>query len=552
MRRFVAIIGFLVASIGCETVERPRDDLVAKSSGVVVASVEMRLPKRYLHFGAQDADSVFMYRLLGNEAPYTPGALFWSDEVVDGHAIFLAVPPGRYAVAGAVVRIERTTSTGMTPVGGGVSIGSSSTTVTTVTGLFPGDLVRSLVVDVEAAGVAVAGEVDLDLGSLESMDDAQRYAYRVVAPRHASGEAIRWLSSDFHYRASARRIDQSASKIAEIGEDVRSELSEAGWAWRSPLGPSEVAALEFTVAAPSPTASSNEPRAGSAPALALRIVEDSSSDTSDVYLEQLRQTITAELASRGFDVDKEPSDLTLEVAVRELTPGSGLTTVRKEPARFRYTVTLSLPSGEVMNRSDGEETLGDKTYSLRDARKLTDSATLDELIARAVDDIVKDAKILGHSPTESAALWLEKPELRIVLDDRVGSEYSTAGIADFETLLAEEMRTAGYRLDSSGSALTLDIRILSYHPGSRAKRLIGFGYGAAKLEYDSTLRDASGKVLGHISGKKRYTGLEITDSPESKSERELRWDMAEHCADQIGRYVRTLPAPPPNDIAVGP
>ena len=114
---------------------------------------------------------------------------------------------------------------------------------------------------------------------------------------------------------------------------------------------------------------------------------------------------------------------------------------------------------------------------------------------------------------------------------------------DPEEMLAEELRTAGYRLGGGGGALTLEVEIVKFEHGSRAKRLIGIpGLGASSLAYEATVLDARGVVLGRTEGRKRFTGYELINNPAFRTKRELRIDMANHCAAQIGKYVQTLPA----------
>jgi hypothetical protein len=237
--------------------------------------------------------------------------------------------------------------------------------------------------------------VEIDAGSLRGLDDAQRYSYRRVAPDQAAGKARGWLDKkQYHYRATVRRVDQSEARIDQISQDVRSELSQAGWQWLKPSGPSSVAAVDF------------------------------------------------------------------------------------------------LPFG-----------------------------------------------------------WLSRPAIQIVLKDHVGTDYSAAGSASFEEMLAEDLRTAGYRLGSGNDALTLEVEIVKYEPGSRVKRFIlsdlrfiGFpAFGASRLVYEATVLDASGNVLGRTEGRKRYTGTEIIDdNPELMSALQIREGMASHCATQIGEYMQTL------------
>ena len=544
MRRTTAVSVCLLGILGCATVPPPPslDPTVAMKFGIVIASVEMNLPMRFTRFGATDADRVFMYRIDGNAAPYTPGPLIWSDQIIDGHAVFLEVPPGRYAIAGAVVNIKNTTGSGMMPVGGGFSVGTSFTTVTPVTAYFPDELVRSLCVEVSGGGVATVGEVEVDLASIRALDDAQRYAYRRVAPDHAAGKARSWLTGKRHYRATARRVDQSQARIDEISLDVRSKLSEAGWQWQEPSGPSTVAALDYVVSGSTSTTSA---RAG-APlvAVSLQVVDDVGSETSAEDVGSFEQVLAFELADAGFAVGKDPVDLAIDIEVKELTSGSNsLLSLRDESAVLRYTVTVSRPSGEILGRSDGERRFGDEIFTLQDPKIMGAGFTTELLIAQSAGEIVDYAQVLHHVPAEAIARWSSRPAIQIVLKDHVGTDYSAAGSADFEEMLAEELRTAGYRLGGGGDALTLEVEIVKFEPGSRAKRLIGIpGLGASSLAYEATVLDTWGSVLGRTEGRKRFTGWELINNPAFRTDRELRIDMANHCAAQIGEYMQTLAA----------
>ncbi len=550
-RGTAAVSVWLLGVLGCATVPPPPlDPTVAMNSGIVVVSVGMHLPKRYLSFGAQGADRVFMYRVDGDAAPYTPGPLIWSDQIIDGHAVFLEVPPGRYAIAGAVVNLQNASSSPMTPVGGGVSVGMSFTKVTPVTAYFPDELVRSLCVEVSGGGVATVGEVEVDLGSIRALDDAQRYAYRRVGPDHA-GKVRSWLTGKHHYRATARRVDQSPARIDEVSQDVRSKLSEAGWQSLESSGPSTVAALEYVVPTPTSTTSA---RAG-APlvAVSLQVVDDVGSETSAEDVRSFEQVLALEFADAGFAVGKDPADLAIDIEVKELTSGTNsLLSLRDESAVLRYTVTVFRPSGEVLGRSNGEHRFGDEIFTFQDPKNMGADFTTELLIAQGVGAIVDYAQVLHHVPADAIARWASRPAIEVVLNDNVETDYSAAGSVDFEEMLIEELRTAGYRLGGGGDALILEVEIVKYEPGSRAKRLSMPGWGASRLAYEATVLDASGSVLGRTEGQKRYTGFELTDNPELKNDRQLRVDMADHCAAQISKFVQALPVAAASPISAAP
>jgi hypothetical protein len=286
--------------------------------------------------------------------------------------------------------------------------------------------------------------------------------------------------------------------------------------------------------------------------VSLRVVDHVGSETSAEDVASFEQVLAFELAEAGFEASRDVADLAIDIAVKELTSGSRFLSLRDEPAVLRYTVTVSRPSGEILGRSDGEQRLGDKIFTLEDPKNLGAALTTELLIARGAGDIVDYAQVLHHVPAEAIARWSSKPAIQIVLKDHVGTDYSAAGSASFEEMLAEELRTAGYRMGSGGDALALEVEIVKYEPGSRVKRLTIPGWGAARLAYEATVLDSSGSVLGRTEGQKRYTGFELTDDPKLKSNRQLRVDMADHCAAQIGEYMQTLPIAAPSHVSTAP
>ncbi len=181
------------------------------------------------------------------------------------------------------------------------------------------------------------------------------------------------------------------------------------------------------------------------------------------------------------------------------------------------------------------------------------ASTTELLIAQSAGEIVDYVQVLHHVPAEAIALWLSRPAIQIVLNDHVGTDYSSAGSADFEEMLAEELQSAGYRVGGSGDALTLEVEIVKFEPGSRAKRLTGIpGLGASSLAYEAAVLDASGRVLGRTEGRKRFTGYELINNPAFRTDRELRIDMADHCAAQIGEYVQSIPIAPRSRVSAAP
>ena len=122
-------------------------------------------------------------------------------------------------------------------------------------------------------------------------------------------------------------------------------------------------------------------------------------------------------------------------------------------------------------------------------------------------------------------------------------------------MLAEELDKTGYRLGGGDDALTLEVKIVRYKPGSRTMRLAtGFGPGAARLAYNVTVLDASGNRLGHTEGRKDYVGYELKpgDNPAFKRDRKVRLEMLDHCASQISEYVQSLPIARASQVSAGP
>jgi hypothetical protein len=194
-------------------------------------------------------------------------------------------------------------------------------------------------------------------------------------------------------------------------------------------------------------------------------------------------------------------------------------------------------------------------FTLEDPKTMGAGATTDLLFARVAGDIVDYSQILHRVPAEAIARWLDRPVIQIVSKDRVGSDSSAAASAALEERLAEELDKLGYRLGGGDDAVTLEVEIVKYKPGSRTMRLaIGFGAGAARLAYKATVLEASGNLLGHTEGQKSYTGYELNlaGNPIFKSDREVRLDMLDHCASQISKYVQSLPIEGADQISVGP
>jgi hypothetical protein len=555
MLRTAALNIVLLAVFGCVTdlpLRPPVDPAVAMNSGIVVVSVKMHFPTRYLMFGALDAERVFMYRIDGDAAPYTPGSIIWSDQVIGGNAVFLEVPPGRYAIAGAHVTLRSSSGTGMAPVGGGFSIGMSVTSVTPVTAYFADTLVRSLSAEVKGGDVITLGEVAVELGRMTALDNAQRYAYRRVAPDHVAGNASSWIGRQ-HYKATARRVDQSQARIDEISQYVREKLSTAGWQSMEPSGPSTLAALDYLV--PRSTSTLRDWTGAPFPAVSLNVIDHVGSETSAADVANFEQVLAFAFVDAGFALGEEPADLGIDVAVSELTAGSHLFSLKDDPAVLEYTVTVHDPSGEILGRSGGERRLGDAMFTLEDPKTMGAAATTDLLFAQAAGDIVDYTQILHRVPAESIARWLGRPVIQIVSKDRVGTDDSAAASTALEERLAEELDKSGYRLGGGDDALTLEIEVVKYKPVIRTMRMaIGFGAGAARLAYKATVLDATGNLLGHTEGEKSSTGYEINpaDNPLIKGDHAVRLDMLDHCARQISEYVQSLPIEGADQISVGP
>ena len=182
-------------------------------------------------------------------------------------------------------------------------------------------------------------------------------------------------------------------------------------------------------------------------------------------------------------------------------------------------------------------------------------ATLELLFAQVAGDIIDYTQVIHRVPAKAIARWLSRPVIQIVSKDRVGSDDSAAASVALEERLAEKIdELSTYRLGGGDDALTLEVEILKYKPGSRTMRMaVGFGAGAALLAYEATVIDAAGELLGHTEGQQGFAGYEfwMADNPAFRSDREVRLDMLERCASQISEYVQSLPIAGANQVSVG-
>jgi hypothetical protein len=311
----------------------------------------------------------------------------------------------------------------------------------------------------------------------------------------------------------------------------------------------------------------SEPARPRANALSLRITSPKGADLSEEGLERFENTLSRELEKVGFEVSREPSDVTLEIDLKELTTGSRakrLLSVLIGNPFMQYSMTISGPDGEILGRSDWELEFRRSVFAKAGTRPgnpdvMSDSAILNWLIEPGAAEIVAYTILRGRRTKETHTAWSDLHLIKLVLSDRVETEYSSGGIAELEHELVETLPAAGYAVGEGSDTLTLEIDVVEYEPGSRAKRvllsdlrLVGFPeMGESSLVYNATLRDASGEVVGKWTGEKRFTGNEFAlgDNPGLRSNEQLRKDMAEDCADEIIDHVRNLQV---GDVSAGP
>jgi hypothetical protein len=264
------------------------------------------------------------------------------------------------------------------------------------------------------------------------------------------------------------------------------------------------------------------------------------SETSAADVASFEQVLAFELVDAGFAVGEEPADLVIDVEVSELTSGSRLFSLKDESAVLDYTVTVSNLAGEVLGRSGGERRLGDAMFTREDPKSMGAAATTELLFAQVAGDIVDYTQVLHRVPAEAIARWMRRPVIQIVSKDRVGTDDSVAASFALAEMLAEKLKKSSYRLGGGDDAITLEVEIVKYKPGSRTMRLaVGFGAGAARLAYKATVLDASGNLLGHTEGAKGYKGFDPDHA--FKSDREVRLVVLDGCADQISEYLQSLP-----------
>ena len=257
----------------------------------------------------------------------------------------------------------------------------------------------------------------------------------------------------------------------------------------------------------------------------------------------LENTLTRELGEVGFAVGEEPSAITLDIEVKKLTTGSRakrLLSVYLGNPVMQYAMTVYGPDAEILGRADWEQEFKRTMSGKENPDVMSDTAILDWLIERGTAEIVGYAAVKGRYLDETPAVWSDLHRVELVVNDQVGTEYSSTGTAELEDELAEDLRGAGYELGEGSDALTLEVDIVEYEPGSFAKRLISVEAGGPSLVYQATLRDASGEIVGTKRGEKRFIGTDFVNKPALKSNKRLRKDMVDYCADEITDYVRNL------------
>lgn len=466
------------------------------------------------------------------------------------------VPPGRYAIAGAMVELESTSETS-TSMGSRFTMTMSNTKYTPISAYFPDELVRSLSVEVKGGDIASVGHVHVATIAIEELDEAGTYAVELAAPNRVKGR-LGAISGKFHYAAATRGLDQSAARLDEIVRDVRAALSLEGWPDLEQSGPTTVAAVDYTVpevrAAREREATRTAKRAeGSIETVSLQLQIAEGAEISAESMERFEKAITARLDSKGFDVVESGADVALDIEVDELTAGSRrqrmLSLAMGNPI-LRYSMTAHGPDGKILGRTAGEEVFERTFFGAENPAAMSEAAILDWLIDRTSPEIVTFAAMRVVDPEAAAAEWTARPRVRLVLNDRVGTDYSATGLGDLENMLGDDLASAGYVLGDGANALILEVNIERYDAGSRAKRLIGIpGVGASGLVYEATVRDASGKVIGTKRGEKKITGNELVHNTAFKSDEALRLDLANFCSEQLSGYVRSLWIP---DVSTGP
>ena len=70
---------------------------------------------------------------------------------------------------------------------------------------------------------------------------------------------------------------------------------------------------------------------------------------------------------------------------------------------------------------------------------------------------------------------------------------------------------------------------------------VGFGAGRALLKYTARFKDPRGNLLAELEGGKAYTGMELVDNANLKSDESIRMGLISYSVSQIGAFIGQKP-----------
>lgn len=129
-------------------------------------------------------------------------------------------------------------------------------------------------------------------------------------------------------------------------------------------------------------------------------------------------------------------------------------------------------------------------------------------------------------------------KIQLEMQDEAHTLYSREGVLLFRGLLQGKLEAMEYGIVDKNPDLILNIRIMTFTPGSKTRRLlIGFGAGRSELTYLATFKTPAGDTIAQLSGGKSYHGMELTDDQVFASQERTRVDMIEKSVSQLSEFV---------------
>jgi len=126
----------------------------------------------------------------------------------------------------------------------------------------------------------------------------------------------------------------------------------------------------------------------------------------------------------------------------------------------------------------------------------------------------------------------------LVVVDGVNTPFSREGLPMFEGLLKGRMQSAGYTMVDSNAQMVVEVTVNEFTPGNRALRMtVGLGAGRALFKYTARFEDSRGNLLAELEGGKAYTGMELADNANLKSDESIRMGLISYPVSQIGAFI---------------